>query len=174
MHPLPDRFEHAAPDLLPVVRAADRVAEHLLTEPLAPGLVVAVAWDTPELRRLLPKDVPRRWRVPAEALFLEARGNLYPEQAIVPRGQGFEVATGDGYESSRLALPGWLGAFSTRLGGTPVAFVPHARALWVCSEATAPSWAEAARLAWQREGEPISPGGWTVRDGRLVPWISAR
>lgn len=115
-----------------------------------------------------------RWGVTAEAAFGAAFAALDPTAGLHLRHDGlWALAAGDGYEAARLLLPGWLDAFAPRVVGAPIAVAGHARQLLVCGAGDprkVEALLEAAVRGFVREGEPIAPVPFCVRDGRLATW----
>ncbi|MCB9760333.1 MAG: hypothetical protein H6739_10895 [Alphaproteobacteria bacterium] len=177
MHPnVPERWPEAAPDLLPVLRGtwapagSWRADSPLLRRAVAPFLTELVAWDTPRLRRLVQQRHVARWGVPAAQVFAEAAAHLPETTGLTREGPLWRLSAGDGYESSRLLLPGWLAAF----GPGAVAAVPCSRTLCVADGDDLTALEALLTLAgsgFARGAEPISPALYvTGPTGALRPW----
>lgn len=156
------RAELARPERAPVRRG------------VAPFLHERLVVDRPDLRRFVTRADLAAWDVRPEAAYGVAHENL-PATGLRMGDNGlWELASGDGYESSRLLLPGWLAAFRGRVPGRPVAVVPHARGLFVGGDADHDLVRELLTIgprAWRDEGDPISPVPYTIDDrGAIVPW----
>lgn len=147
------------PALRPVSRpngigAAHEAKSPLITRPFVPFLHQLLVLDRPRERHYLKAEHLARWEVSSEAAWLAAEGHLDPVAGLRREGPLWRLDAGDGYDASRLALPGWLRAISERLGGRALAAIPHARALWVGTEAMVAPLLEAAQ---EEAGEPLSP-----------------
>ncbi|MBN2797925.1 MAG: hypothetical protein JXX28_02145 [Deltaproteobacteria bacterium] len=178
---LPDRWQLARGQVLPALRTTSRpngslraasAGRPLLTRPFAPFLHQLLVLDGERTRTYLKAEQLERWGVAPAAAWITAEGNLPPDTGLKLAGGLWHLATGDGYAASRLALPGWLRAFSERLGAPAVAAIPHARALWVGTAAQAPALLEQAQAAWEEAGEPLSPALYTAdATGTVRPWL---
>ena len=185
--PIPDDWVDASRHLLPVLRgptapakaweaALDNAEAVLIREPLVPFLDVVVVLDLPELRLFVNQGHLERWLASEDQALGAARENLPPASGLAPwRVDGvWSLDSGDGYASSRLALPGWLAAFQDRVRGAPIAVAPDANTLLVGgADAGLPTEALLSE-AWNRfhgAGTPVSPAPVTVdAEGRVVRW----
>lgn len=185
--PLPESWSDAAAHVLPVIRRATEPAHAWLAEqqdsanrlvrrPFAPHLRELIVLDLPELRLFLNHGHLADWGVSAKTAFTAAHANLAPAATSGLKRQDewglWQLDAGDGYESSRLVLSGWLSAF----GPNAVAAIPAQRVLLVGDssdpEATALLQTLAER-AFRQGGGPLSPVLYTAGpEGRLVPWIA--
>lgn len=166
--------------LVPVLRAAcdppqswaaaveDRT-RGLVRRAVAPGLHELLAFDDGRQLRFVTLgevDDPGAW-------FTRARANLDPTAGLRRTEEGlWALESPDGLAASRLLLPRFLDAFTEAVGGRPVAMVPHARAVWVGSEAQAPLLLELAERAWQAAGTPVSPALYVSGPRGLEVWRS--
>jgi hypothetical protein len=173
---VPETWEEARDDVLPVLRPVTQPASpHPVRRPLAAFLHELVALDRPDLRLLVGPAQLQRWGIGPVALFAQAAANLPVGTGLGRRPDGiWQLAADDGYEASRLVLPGFLAAFEGRVAGRPVAVAPHARRLLVTGSADVDRlWTLLAIAAreWQSEGDPISPVPYVAdARGQLVAW----
>jgi hypothetical protein len=189
---LPASWRDAAPHVLPVLRGPtspakaweaglDNADAQLIRRPLAPFLDVAVVLDLPRLRLFLNAGHTARWEIGDQAVLDAALSNLPPTTGLTPWPEAdgvWQLTAGDGYESSRLALPRWLAAFADQVAGHPVAVAPDAHTLLVTgTDAGLPLEAvlHAGFNRFHEAGTPVSPAPYTVDGrGRLVPWHPPR
>lgn len=189
---LPDRWAVAARHVLPVLRGPtspanaweaglDNAAAQLARRPLAPFLDVVAVLDLPELRLFVSAAHTSAWDIDEDSVLDQAIGNLPPTTGLRtwPEVDGvWELASGDGYESSRLALPRWLASFSDQVRGDPVAVVPDAQTLLVCGTDAGMALEAMLHAGFNRfheAGTPVSPAPYTVDvAGRVVPWHPGR
>jgi hypothetical protein len=157
-----------------------------VSRPLVPFLRVFLGIDRDTSISYVTRGQLDEWQQPESAVFAQAFAVLQahiddpdpeppevePYDTGVPYGI-WQVTRNDSYETSRLALPGFLASFRGKVLGTPIAVVPH-RGLMVISGDGEP--AAIARLCQMAENEfnaaprPISPALYTI-DGRdeVVP-----
>lgn len=149
---VPERWADARRRLVPVLRRctdpprawqAGRAdaANRLVRRPLVPFVHEVLAIDLDDVRLLVGRGHLATWGVDEEVAVQAAHANLssIATQGLKPRPEYglWQIDAGDGYETSRLALPGFLHAFEHHLGGRPVAIVPANRVLLVGSDAPA-------------------------------------
>ncbi|MBK6517447.1 MAG: hypothetical protein IPM79_10505 [Polyangiaceae bacterium] len=177
-----ERWAELGPRLVVVVRPAiyeGAYAAALVRAPIAPLLYVYAAVDDGDSLRLLRADEAGSLAAShAEVLAagirnLEERGArlLGPEQSNEGR-EVLLVESGDGLESSRLVVPGWLAALTQ--GKEPaVAAAPTWTTLFVAprpDEAALADLMDLAEEAWAGSGHPLSPVLYTTSpQGELVP-----
>ena len=189
---MPERWAGAAGHVLPVLRGPtspasaweaglDNADAQLVRRSFAPFLDVVAVLDLPELRLFVNAGHVDRWQIDDESVLDEAIANLPPTDGLQPWPEAdgvWQLASGDGYESSRLALPRWLAAFSGKVPGRPVAVAPDAHTLLVSgSEAGLPLEAllHAGFNGFHQAGTPVSPAPYTIDDGgRVIPWQPRR
>jgi len=143
-----------------------------------PHLVEAVAVDLPDaVAYLAPAQLVAWARAPAEA-FATARGNLRPLasdgldvfHSRIDR-RLWSVEPEDAFAPSRLLLDGWLAGLAERLGGPPVAAVPHRSALLIGRADDAGVVEELARYAvaeYLAAPGPLSPALYGIDERRAV------
>ena len=187
--PLPSTWAEARGQLLPVLRRSTepanawRVAQTdpknaIIRRPFIQFLNQLVVLDLPDMRLYINQSHLTQWGVDADAVFAAAHENLYPVATDgLHRRADYDLMhldSGDGYESSRLLLNGWLKAFSDSVEGRPIAIVPSARLLMVGGSESPTQVATLLDIAWQgfrTAGGPLSPMLYTVDDyGEIVPW----
>jgi len=187
--PLPSTWAEARTQLLPVLRRSTEPANawqlaqsdpsnSLLRQPFAPYLSQLVVLDLPEMRVYINNSHLELWGVDAAAVYAAARENLLPAATTGLRRRAeydlLHLDSGDGYESSRLLLAGWLSAFTDSVEGDPLAIVPSARLLMIGGTEAPGQAATLLDIAWQgfrTAGGPLSPVVYTVDGyGQIVPW----
>ncbi len=183
-HRPPETWEEARPHLRAVLRTPGLFAtswlEHRRQEfvllPVTPMLRCALVLDLPQRMAWLRREELRAWGVSPELARHVALENLaddaaegvepYDPTALSPL---WPVNSEDGYESSRLLLPGWLASFVGKVDGPPVAAVPHRNALLVTGGGIPENIERLARIArdeYAASPGPVSPALYTVtRDG---------
>ncbi len=152
----------------------------------APFLAELVVVDAPATMSYVTRSDLERWGVAAHDAHLAARENLPTETTMIRAATGdaddgdatWMVHSQDSYESSRLLLPGWLAAFGSKLGGQPVAIVPHRGMLWVTSASNTAHLqilCDTARKEFDDSPRAISPALYTVdEDGAVIPYLLDR
>jgi hypothetical protein len=154
----------------------------LLVAPGPPLLIEGVVADRGSSMAWLRRDQLADLGLDEAGAFAAARANLahIADRGITPydayaRHPIWQVDSGDGYEASRLLLPGWLAAFADRVEGRPIAAVPHRGALLVSGDGDALAverLARAARAEYEGSPWPISPALYASNEeGRPVPWL---
>ena len=183
----------AVRDLLrPVVRStsfvgnSEMVAMGPVWRTFAPFLVELLVIDAPTTMSYVTRGDLERWSISIGDAYQAAHDNLPRETTLLcaktPAGGGEEatwmVDSRDSYESSRLLLPGWLAGFGERVGGRPVAIVPHRGMLWVTSADSVEHLVilcDAAEKEFDESPRAISPALYsTDDDGAVVPFDVAR
>ena len=185
---LPDRWANAAPHVLPVLRgptapanawlwALDNADAIGVRRPIAPFLDVVIVLDLPELRLFVNHGHLERWGVTAPVVHAQAIENLPPTTGLKPwesHAGVWSLSAGDGYDSSRLALPRWLDAFADQVDGDPIAVVPDARTLLITGTASGEAAQAVLTEGWTRfhsAGTPISLSPYTTDgSGGIRPW----
>jgi len=137
-----------------------------------------VALDLPDMRLYINQSHLSQWGIDEGEVFRAAHANLLPEATRGLRHREdydlLHLESGDGYESSRLLLSGWLHAFGGNVQGHPLAAIPARRVLLVGgteSETQVQTLLEIAWQAFRTGGGPLSPVLYTTDSGgRVVPW----
>ena len=187
--PLPQTWEEAAPQLLPVLRRVTEPAHawqaeqsdpdnRLIRRPVVPLLSGMVVLDLPDLRMYVNQGHLRLWGVDEDAVYAAALGNLEPHAVtgLTHRREWglWQLASEDGYEASRLLLPGWLAAFDHQTSGRPVCAVPGSRVVLIGDEADGGQMATLMDIAlrgFRSAAAPLSPVLYKVGvDQVVVPW----
>ncbi len=188
--PLPASWAEARGQLLPVLRRisdppnAARAARTspdntLIGRPFAPMITQRVVLDLPDLRLYLNRAHLAAWGVNEDVAFGMAIENLRHGAAqglgLEPQWGLWQLASGDGYDSSRLMLPTWLDAFRDQVQGDPVAIIPAARVLLVGGRDNPGQLAalvDVADRAFRGAGAPLSPMLYTPnKDAIPVPLV---
>ena len=175
-------WDEAEGSIVPVIRmtgfggfAAEKAPVHL---PFLPFVDLFLVLDRGASMMYVTSNKLEEWQQPAERVLERAMANLaehvaaassdapdvepYDESAPHPI---WHVTRNDSYESSRLAVPGFLAAFRDKVYGNPIAIVPH-RSLLVISGDGDP--AMIARLVRMAESEfnaaprSLSPAVYTL------------
>lgn len=182
----PDSWEEAAPLLRPLLRAVTfglgvpAGSPPLLRRPALPMLDEVVAVDQPTSMMYVTARQLDQWGVPASVVYDRAHRNLPwspppPVSRASAEGGGGAVVRmvddGDAYCASHLLLPGWLAAQATRVGGTPVAFVPDTTGLLLASDGGLGPLFAAVEEEYRDAARPISTMAYTVdAAGAVVPY----
>lgn len=183
-HEGPSSWVAARPLLMPTLRtpsACSSVAleprrEDFALRDVAPMLRCLTVIDDGERVVWLERSDLEVWGVAEELARQVALENLaalagdgierLPSRSGAPM---FQVRSGDGLESSRLLLPGWLAEFAPTVDGLPICAVPHRGALLVTGDANPEAVAELAELATAEYAVapgPLSPALYVItRDG---------
>ncbi len=154
-------WEDAAPRLVPLVRLATFGAGSNVTplsRPFVPFLRMLVGVDNEDSVAIVDRSRFDEWKQSTDTVFAAAISTLalhvrdddvevYDSEAAYPI---WHVARDDSYESSRLALPGFLASFRGRVSGNPIAIVPNRSTLIVSGDGDP---AAIARLARSAEAE---------------------
>jgi len=181
-HRPPETWEAAQDQLRPVLRTPGMFA--------SPGLETrrdeyVVRPVTGMLRATLALDLPGRiawvraaqlaeWGVSETLAEQIALANIaeVAGEGVEPFDMGgthpaWQVSSDDGYEISRLLLPGWLASFEGKVHGNPIAAVPHRNALIVTGDGEPRDierLAGVARAWYESAPGPISPALYRVAD----------
>lgn len=183
-------WEEARDRLVPLLRASSLysgvVKEHdkqPIRRGFAPFLIECVAIDADDSFQLVTRHALSAWHVDVDAAFAPARENAavyfghddvepYDAEAPYPI---WHVAKDDGYESSRLLLPGWLASFSGKVAGRPIAIVPHRSAVVVGGHADERCVRRLIDITTREHAASprrISPAVYTANDaGVVVPLV---
>jgi len=153
--------------------------EDFVVAPFTPMLRLVLGFDLPHTTAFVRQTDLARWGVSAELALSVAMENLADASgdgislADVPSPFPiWQVGSGDGYEASRLALPGWLASFAERVQGNPIAVVPHRHVVFVTGDASSDAVAALAGIAhdgFETQAGPLSPRVYTLaRDGETI------
>lgn len=177
-------WEQVRPRLVPLLRSCtidfDRAG--VVCRPFAPYLIECVGLDSDDGIMYVTPNLAQRWGVSIDELFAAAHQtaanvfledvSLYDPSAPYPI---WTVSRPDSYESSRLAMPGWLASFAGRVEGRPVAIVPSREVLIVGGdgdERCVRRLIEMAKSEYQKSPRSVSTALYTTnRDGRVVPLL---
>ena len=177
-------WEEARHRLVPLVRAASFCADselQLVRRELVPFLCVFAGVDRDDSTSFVTTKQLAEWQRAAPLvhdLALENFARFIAESDIEPYDSEssssiLHVATNDSYESSRLALPGFLAGFAGRVPGAPVAIVPDRSRLLICGSGDAEAVARLAKIAeaeFNAAARALSPALYTVDpSGKVVP-----
>lgn len=180
-------WDEVRPLLVPLVRmtgfgGAMAGAAELLGRPFVPCLRLFVGIDRGDTFSYATKKQVAEWQQSDVSVYACAQAVLQAHVDGEPSGDVacyddsasygiWHVTRDDSYESSRLALPGFLESFRGRVPGNPIAIVPHRSLLVISGDG---SDAAIARLAQMAEAEfnasprSISPALYTVAAGHTV------
>lgn len=182
----PQTWEEARPLLRSILRPATyaslrRTGEAVAwRQPVSPFAHELVAVDFPQARAIVTVANTAQWGVGWRDVFAAGRENvaaLHPVSTDVPctEAPAFYDADQATYISSAILTPGWLAGFGRPEGPRPVAFVPSEDVLLIGSDdpEEGAKFFEVAEKMYCEAEKPVSPEGFTVRGGRLVPFDKA-
>jgi hypothetical protein len=184
-----DSWEAVAPKLLPTLRCSvfelslplveKGASSSTVKRPFLPFLDVHLAIDSDATIRYASRSSLEDWEVTEKKAFERAMANAkkLPPPVLYDKKLGplFYVDENDSYESSRLAVPGFLASFAGKVDGRPLAIVPERAQLYVGGDGRDKMVARLVEMA-EREYEAstraISPALYTVDDaGKVVPYL---
>ena len=183
---MPEDFEDARFDLLPVVRSRahfeiDSVGfdggSPFTYEPLGEHFGIGIVYDLPESMRLLPQTSFDAWGVSFYEALETAMGNFRSMNAkfIGPKsGEGvYMSATGDNYDASRLLMKDAIRRFA--VAGDPIAMVPNRETLVVAGSEDVEGLAAMVKLAAKalKGTRPISGIALRLNGDEWTPWMPA-
>jgi hypothetical protein len=183
-------WAEAAPTLMPMLRSAMFGAFEggslLAKRSFLPYLGLFIGHDAKDRIGVATQETLTRWNQSFDSAAIRAFDNLH---ACVAQTEGapdyapydtrspypiWHVTRGDAYESSRLALPGYLASFADKVEGKPIAIVPHRGQLVISGDAHAESVLRLAHLAeheFQASPRAVSPALYSIGpDGGVVPY----
>jgi uncharacterized protein YtpQ (UPF0354 family) len=185
---LPDEFEDAKHDLLPVVRSRWHFESTALQGEVESGVRtswpyqvlgehfgVGLVYDLPEAMRSIPQSNLDAWGVTFyEAMEVACKNLLALPSKFIrpPSGKGVYLsATGDSYDASRLLLADLIRQFRVR--GDPIAMIPNRDNLIVTGAADLRGLWAMSNLAAEAIKKPRLISGIALRlDGdEWVPWL---
>ena len=161
--PAPADFAAAAPNLRPQLAPEEYLtslkAAHL---PFGEGLIVGFVLDRKSNYQFVTEDDLARWKIElpklAERAFanLEAASRDIPVNATQGADRMLAIETGDGYDATRLLLPGFRRFATRHLGETYYAAIPNrdALVLWATDCSKEFTTRLVAHLGSQYRGEP--------------------
>lgn len=183
-------WDAAKERLVPLVRACtlfvgidDKNLKMPIRRPFAPFLIETVALDSDDSFRYVTPDMVEGWGVPPEDAFAaahETAAACFSDEDIEPYDPEsafplWHVAHDDGYETSRLAVPGWLASFDGRVVGRPVAIIPQRSILIVGGdgdERCIKRLIDIAEREYEASPRTISTALYTIDDsGGVVPLV---
>ncbi len=182
-------WDSAKDRLVPLVRTSTlfptityEPMQRPVRRPFAPFLIEAIALDLDDSFEYVSAQTVASWGVDVDDVFEVARqcaathfsdGDVerYDSEAEFPL---WHVSL-DGYETSRLALPGWLAAFHGRVVGRPVAIVPQRSVLIVGGDGDERCLRRLIDIAdreYAASPRNLSPALYTVDDdGAVIPLV---
>ena len=183
---MPEEFEDAKPDLLPVVRSRSHFEINNLEvvdgmplnwpyEVLGEHFGIGIVYDLPESMRSIPQGSLDAWGVTFYEALEAAMENLLSLEAkiIGPQsGEGAYVsATGDNYDASRLLIKDVIREFQIK--GDPIAMIPNRENLIVVGSEDVEDLARMVEFVIEAMKEPRPISGIALRlDGDdWVPWL---
>ena len=185
---VPDDFEDAKPDLMPVVRSRSHFEYHSLLAEVESGTPlswpyqvlgehfgIGLVYDLPESMRSVPQQNLDAWGATLYDALEVAKANLLatPAKFIGPKsGDGVYLsATGDSYDASRLILTDPIRRF--RVKGDHIAMIPNRENLIVAGSEDIEGLARMLELAKKALNEPRPISGIALRlDGdEWMPWL---
>lgn len=183
-HDAEPSWEEARRVLVPLVRmiGLERfTSTKLVSRPFVPFIGLFVGLDQDETVAYVSAEHAARWNVNDATIFAAAQATLtshmlesdvepYDPDAPYPI---WHVTRDDSYESSRLAVPGFLASFRGKVSGNPIAIIPDRSTLIISGDGDARA---IERLATHAEREfmgaarPLSPAIYTVgASGEVEP-----
>lgn len=185
---LPDTFQEAAPNLLPMIQSRAMVEARSLSisteAPANPGfigmpyaehLAICIVYDTPNMKLYLTASDVERWGVPAPEIYHAAIRNFnhlrHGFRALSNDGRVFCSLEDDTYDATRLLFdPSCFEQLPVR--GTHVAMVPHPNVLLVTGdqdpEGLHTVLAEAREVS--KDGLAIGPFMFRLSKSGWEPW----
>ncbi|GAA4258673.1 hypothetical protein [Dactylosporangium darangshiense] len=189
----PQSWEEVAPLLRPLLRTVtfgggvEREQARPLRRPAWPYLAEFVVVDQPTSMAYVTPKQARDWGVTERIVYDQARRNMAElarrtgeaSDAPGPRPLIRMVESGDAYWASHLFVDGWLAGQRSRVGGTPLLFVPDTTAVLLVGRTAQDTPESLAKLFELVEAEfrdaprPISPMAFTAGDdGAVVPYLA--
>ncbi len=175
-------WESVASSVVPLLRIATFCAGspfELLKFPFVPHVSLVVGVDRGSSIALASRDKLEEWGLEAEVVREAAYSTLFKHiadsdvEAYDPDA-GYPIwyiARDDDYQSSRLALPGFLASFRDRVEGNPIAIIPERSTLIVSGDGRPEAIARLARTAeaeFNASPRSISPAVYTVGMGGAI------
>lgn len=181
-HGIPDDFEDAKPDLMPllrarsyyevdVARAGNGAALPIPYEIVADSLCLALAYDLPKSMATVTEDQLEKWGVSLYEALEVAKQNLRERtESYGQIGSVYTMANGDSYDASRLVLTDWVQGLDLR--GDPIAMVPNRETLLVTGSEDSDGLAALATIAVEAFQHERRISGIPLRfaDGEWQEW----
>jgi len=184
-----DSWAQVAPRLMPTIRSSAFALSTMLLEKgakasfvrraFAPFLDLYLAIDSDTSIAYALESNLEDWEASEKKAFDRALANakeLLAPPKIYDKKNGplWFVDANDTYESSRLAIPGFLASFSGKVDGRPIAIVPERAQLYVGGDGKDKMVARLVEMAareYEASSRSISPALYTVDDaGKVVPY----
>lgn len=176
---VPVDWSQARPLLRPVLRpqsyvtATTRRDDPIWARQLWPLVSELVVVDLPDRRVVVTVAATERWGVTGLEAFAAARENLAGWLPEVTPGQKVMLRDADGgtYVDALIVVDGWLSSLAVPGQGRPLVFMPGDGVLLVGTDdpADAPGLFEAAERMYLDADRFMSPQGYTIGDGTIVP-----
>lgn len=184
-------WQDAAPSLMPLLRSAMfgafEGAALLAKRPFLPYLSLFIGHDADDHIGVTTQNTLARWQQSFDSAAARAFDNLRAHLARAsdaePDHQSYDVrspypiwhvARNDSYETSRLALPGYLASFADKVEGKPIAIAPHRGQLIISGDRHSEAVLRLAHLAeqeFQASPRAVSPALYTIdTHGSVVPY----
>ncbi len=179
-------WDDAQTCLVPLVRVESLVFgipnASPLSKPFLPFVNVYAGLDRDQTIQFVTESQPGAWEVDAARVFeaaIEVLANHHQESDIEPFDPEapypiWHVTRDDSYESSRLALPGFLASFRGKVSGRPIAIIPERSSCIVSGDGSPEAIERLARYAekqWESAPRSLSPALYALGDdGRVVPF----
>jgi uncharacterized protein YtpQ (UPF0354 family) len=163
-----DELDTVRQRLLPMLKAADWVNElpGIAAAEFAPGLITCFAIDSPSRVAYVTEEMLQKWDLPLERVQGIAQDNLARKQTefMSLRGEdgrpvALVISTQDGYDATRLVIPGVREAFAEELGDEFLVGIPNRDFLIAFSERdpeTAAGIIRQVKHDFQRMNHPIT------------------
>jgi hypothetical protein len=143
--PRPSTWAEAAPTIRPQIAPEEYRRElEMAHEPFGAGLIVAFVHDAEKSYRFVARDDLERWGVDLATLRATAFENLERASRDLPVAASdgddrlLAIELGDGYDATRLLLPGFRRFAAEKLGDPFVAAIPNRDVLVLWSKSASP------------------------------------
>jgi hypothetical protein len=144
--PLPSTWAEAAPTIRPQIAPGEYRRElEMAHEPFGAGLIVAFVHDAEKSYRFVSRDDLERWAVDLATLRTAAFENLERASRDLPVAASdgddrlLAIEVGDGYDATRLLLPGFRRFAAGKLGDPFLAAIPNRDVLVLWSKSASPA-----------------------------------
>jgi hypothetical protein len=171
--------------LVPLLRSMAYAAstDHALAvEPFVPFVVLALGIDSDATTQVVTAETLSGWGVPFETArqcAFDVLTNHIESEDVETWDRdtpypNFTIGRDDSYQSSRLALPGFVASFRGKVNGNPIAIVPHRGLLVIAGDADASAvlrLIDTAEREYRASPRSLSPDLYTVDAAdQVVPW----